>query len=404
MNKLCFVIMGFGKKTDYSIQKTYNLDATYKNIIKPAVEQEGYRCIRADEIKESSLIDKSMYALLIKADLVIADITTLNPNAIYELGIRHASRSYSTIIMKDIENSSIPFDLNHCKIFPYFHMGDDIGTDESKRCQLELRETIKSVMNSKIVDSPLYEFIPNVNQHDINDELFENMINELAEKEESVFVLSEKARIFMKQNDFVKAAEIWKRLSEIIDNDDYYVQQQALCTYKSEQPNKTMACIKAIEIIGRLNVNDTNDPETLGISGAIYKNLWFELKDQEMLRSAIKSYKRGFHNTGDHYTGGNYAFCLDLLSNEVDEDEKTYCKFEAKSVRTELVDSLLSQLELGDTKSEYWKFATLSTNLFALKRIEEAEKYEKLFYDFNLIEWERTTYESHKKMILNLNL
>ena len=68
MDKICFVIMGYGKKTDPSLGKTYDLDITYKNIIKPAVEQAGYTCIRGDEVLESGIIDKSMYALLIRAD------------------------------------------------------------------------------------------------------------------------------------------------------------------------------------------------------------------------------------------------------------------------------------------------------------------------------------------------
>src|ERR1700728_108691 len=94
--QICFVIMGFGKRTDYSTGRTLDLDQTYKNIIKPSVENSGYKCIRADEIQDSGIIDKSMYALLIKADLVIADISTYNPNAIYELGVRHAVRPFST--------------------------------------------------------------------------------------------------------------------------------------------------------------------------------------------------------------------------------------------------------------------------------------------------------------------
>lgn len=109
-SKLCFTIMGFGKKTDFSTGKTYDLDKTYTNIIKPAVEKCGYTSIRADEIQDSGLIDKSMYALLVRAELVIADITTLNPNAIYELGIRHAARPNHTVILKDREGK-IPFDL-----------------------------------------------------------------------------------------------------------------------------------------------------------------------------------------------------------------------------------------------------------------------------------------------------
>jgi len=47
----CFVIMGFGKKTDYGEKtRTLDLDATYKAIIKRAVEDCGLTCIRADEV------------------------------------------------------------------------------------------------------------------------------------------------------------------------------------------------------------------------------------------------------------------------------------------------------------------------------------------------------------------
>ncbi|MDB4609366.1 hypothetical protein OAF23_07030 [Flavobacteriaceae bacterium] len=111
MNKqkpICFVIMGFGKKSDPESGKTFDLNKTYKNIIRPAVIEAGFECIRADEIKDSGLIDKSMYALLMQAELVIADITTYNPNAIYELGIRHAVRPFSTIILKE-KDGKIPF-------------------------------------------------------------------------------------------------------------------------------------------------------------------------------------------------------------------------------------------------------------------------------------------------------
>lgn len=76
MKKRCFVIMGFGKKTDFASGRTLDLNKTYKNIIQPAVETAGYECIRADEIQDSTIIDKSMYAFLITSELVIADIST----------------------------------------------------------------------------------------------------------------------------------------------------------------------------------------------------------------------------------------------------------------------------------------------------------------------------------------
>ena len=54
---LCFIVMGFGKKKDPDTNRTIDLDATYKKIIRPAVESAGCKCIRADEIVESGIID-----------------------------------------------------------------------------------------------------------------------------------------------------------------------------------------------------------------------------------------------------------------------------------------------------------------------------------------------------------
>ena len=46
----CFVVMGFGKKTYFESGRVLDLDAAYKNMIKPAVEAAKLKCLRADEI------------------------------------------------------------------------------------------------------------------------------------------------------------------------------------------------------------------------------------------------------------------------------------------------------------------------------------------------------------------
>src|SRR5580704_15630142 len=88
MNPVCFVIMGFGKKIDLATGRELDLDKTYQNIIKPAVTDAGYECERADEILHSGVIDVPMYDRLFGAELVVADLSTANLNAIFELGIR----------------------------------------------------------------------------------------------------------------------------------------------------------------------------------------------------------------------------------------------------------------------------------------------------------------------------
>src|SRR5882672_2955652 len=159
----CFVIMGFGEKTDFqsSPQRVLNLNRTYANIIKPAVTEAGHACIRADEIIHSTVIDKPMYDNLLEADLVIADLSTSNANAIYELGIRHALRPQRTIVMAEI-NFSFPFDLNHLSILKYEHLGKDIGFNEVMRVRKILKDKIATLMDSPEVDSPVFLFIPSL--------------------------------------------------------------------------------------------------------------------------------------------------------------------------------------------------------------------------------------------------
>ena len=103
----CFVIMGFGEKTDFQSnpQRVLNLNRTY-DVVKPAVTDAGLNCVRADEIIHSTVIDKPMYDNLLAADLVIADLSTSNANAIYELGVRHALRPRRTIVMAEKRTAS----------------------------------------------------------------------------------------------------------------------------------------------------------------------------------------------------------------------------------------------------------------------------------------------------------
>src|SRR5881296_3434012 len=136
----CFVVMGFGKKTDFETGRVLDLDQSYLNLIKPAVEAADLKCIRADEIVHSGLIDVPMYEQLLKADVVVADLSTSNKNAFYELGVRHALRPYTTVIIAEDGIKTFPFDVNRVLIRQYHHLGEDIGYGEALRFSKLLTE------------------------------------------------------------------------------------------------------------------------------------------------------------------------------------------------------------------------------------------------------------------------
>lgn len=161
--KRCFVVMGFGIKTDLATGRQLDLNKSYKYLIKPVVESKGLACIRADEIQHAGPIDLYMYQQLLDADIVIADISTANVNAFYELGIRHALRRRTTIVISE-DKLVYPFDLNHIKITPYAHLGGAIDYEEVERFRKVLGDTIDAVLQIDDADSPVYthlqELIP----------------------------------------------------------------------------------------------------------------------------------------------------------------------------------------------------------------------------------------------------
>lgn len=397
--------MGFGKKTDHSTGKTLDLDQTYKNIIKPAIEDIGFECVRADEIQESGLIDKSMYALLMHADLVVADISTYNPNAIYELGVRHAVRPYSTIIIKE-EEGKIPFDLDHNRIFHYTHLGDDIGADEAVRCQNALKDLIRSVSASKKVDSPLYDFINDIEPPKLTNAEYKRIIGELSEREDRIFAISERARHLMEEGEFEDAAKLWEKAEKTAPTEQYFTQQRTLAIYKSKKPTEFSALSDALQVIEKLNPDgETNDPETLGLTGAIYKRLWQTTEDREYLSRAISYYGKGFQIRRDYYNGENYALCLNFASSvETVDEERTYFEVSARKTREKLVVLLLELI--GDideiSADDKWPCATLANCYFGLRNSKQGERFERIFLSLCEVQWEKDTYFESKKSLLDL--
>jgi tetratricopeptide (TPR) repeat protein len=404
--KVCFVIMGYGTRTDYSTGQTINLDKTFQNIIKPSIETAGYICIRGDEVQESSIIDKNMFGLLIYADLVIADITTLNPNTIYELGVRHAAKPYSTIVMKE-KACDLPFDFSHNRIFIYSHLGEDIGYSEAERCKKDLVSLINTLDKSKEIDSPLFSCL-SIAPHELPEKDYTVLIKELSERD-NLFAIVERAKTEMQNNNFAEATQLWRKVCEKAGADPYYIQQYALCTYKSKQPSEKTALTEALCIIKRLEPdNKTTDPETLGIAGSINKRLWLLTKDIEYLNKAIFYYKKGFNLNSDYYTGENYALCLELKHEQIMYvEEKVYYKFEAKKTREQIVKIIEQLKERGGEDFEKrndirWIYATLAHCHFSLGNEDLHSAYEDKFKALNQADWEWDTYNDSKQQITKL--
>src|ERR1017187_5104350 len=95
--KHCFIIMPIAK--DGSEEHSY-YKALYDEL-KFAIAPLGFSVTRADEVPKSGAITKDVIIRLAKADLVVADLTNVNPNVFYELGVRHSLRAQGTVMILD---------------------------------------------------------------------------------------------------------------------------------------------------------------------------------------------------------------------------------------------------------------------------------------------------------------
>jgi tetratricopeptide (TPR) repeat protein len=397
--KVCFVVMGFGKKTDFASGRTLDLDATYDAIIEPAVEGQGLRCIRGDKVLRSGVIDGAIYEMLFRADLVIADISTANVNAVYELGVRHALRPNSTIIMKEMDGK-LYFDLDHVQTFHYEHLGPDIGAREATRASRELGKLIAEVIAAGKPDSPVYMFLPKLRRPSMSDEDFADVINEAEAAQDRLVTHVKAGETAMKENRYGDAVTAFKAADAMKPGDPFIIQQLALAAYKAEKPSTIAALNEALRIIAALSPSTTNDPETLGITGAMHKRLWRVTNDKMQLDLAIDHYRRGFEIRRDYYNGENLAICYDWRAEvQTDPAEALYDRMSARKVREAIVKNLAevqADSSFNERSDKRWIYATLANCSYALGKREDGDRFNALFYREKPAVWEIETYEEGK--------
>ena len=153
---LCFVLMPFGRKTDAAGRVT-NFDSVYHKVIAPAVEGAGLEPIRADEEKIGGTIHKPMFERLMLCHYAVADITGANPNVFYELGIRHALRPSSTVILF-VEGTVIPFDVALVRGISYRTDGAGEPVDPEGPMQA-ITEHLRAARDNPHDDSPLFQLV-----------------------------------------------------------------------------------------------------------------------------------------------------------------------------------------------------------------------------------------------------
>ena len=151
----CFVAMPIRSE---GTPEHEHFSAIYE-VISDSVTSFGMKCERIDHDSSTGNITKGIVQKLAESDLVIADLSDLNPNVFYELGVRHALRRSGTILIIDkVKTDRLPFDINQYRVISYE------GTlPGSRKLASELRLFISTwfdAHDAPAVDSPVHEWYP----------------------------------------------------------------------------------------------------------------------------------------------------------------------------------------------------------------------------------------------------
>lgn len=326
MGKTCFVIMGFG------IKDNINLDLTYNKIIKPCIiannllpfplyEQAEYNAYRCDEISGTVSIDYKFVTCLSGSDIVIADISTMNANAIYELGARHALKPRSTILLcaKDKEREFKFFDLTYVPIIFYSHDGLQLSSKTIAETKQRLNSLLDFAINSttSIPDNPIQRALNESQTYSFS-----------MQPPNNVYQLYTKGRTELDNNDYEQAEETLKELY-IFDPSEETLLLLVLAKYKNAE--NAHSCKKLIECISfvkeHIDVDASTSEHLWGRLAAICLRIFIISGNPEYYYTSTEYYRRGANYSKKNlYCPRNYCAML-LRVHEVTDDPQIISEY-----------------------------------------------------------------------------
>lgn len=376
-NPLCFVLMPFGQKSAQS-GMSIDFDAVYEELIKPSILQAGMEPLRADEEQGGGIIHKPMYERLILCEYAVCDLTSANANVYYELGLRHAVRPCTTIMIYAEGTGQLPFDVAPLRALPY-KLGSDGKPVSPLNMQVQLARKLAEARCPQ-TDSPIYQLVegfPNVDEiKRLKTDVFRDRVNYSESMKKQLTSARKKGK------DAVTSVE--GALGPICDAEsavvvDLFLSYRAVKAWdamidlvpKMTPPLQTTVLVQEqlALALNRANRGDEAEQvlldliekrgpssETYGILGRVYKDRWEEAKKSRqavladgLLVKAIETYLKGFEaDWRDAYPGIN-AVTLMEIKNPPDTRQHDLLPVVTYAVKR----------RISGGKPDYWDYATL---------------------------------------------
>ncbi|HLH11055.1 MAG TPA: TRAFs-binding domain-containing protein [Methylovirgula sp.] len=391
---VCFVIMPFGRKPDAS-GREIDFDLVYKEIIEPGVGDAGFEPVRADEELHAGLIHKAMYERLMLSEYAVADLTIFNPNVYYELGVRHAVRPQTTVLMA-ADASRLPFDVGHLRTLPY-RLDEKGRPKEAAAARAALAKRLDDCKRHGEADSPLFKLLDGFKPAEIEHAKTDTFRQQVTYSRELKAKLA--AARALKKNEGVaaldliraelgdistveagvaidlylsyRAASAWERMIELYNAFDPVLRHSAMAREQYAMAlNRIGHRDEAEKVLSDLIEERGASSETYGLLGRVYKDRWDAAKKTEdfaapaWAEKAIEAYLRGFEaDWRDAYPGVNAVTLIALTDPENPRIAQL-----APVVRYSV------ERKIARGQADYWDYATLVELAVIAGQLNEAMK------------------------------
>ncbi len=324
-----FVIRGFGQKAGVDFERVHT------ELIAPALQEVGIDGGgTTGDILQAGNVREDMFGELVLADVVVADVSVHNANVFYELGIRHAVRNRSTVLIR-ARIDEVPFDLRTDRYLSY----DPVSAAASVP---QLVQALRETLASERTDSPVFQLLPgfasgpHATLLDLPRDLAEDIgqagddrrVGDLRLIGEEVMglrfeqaALRTVAQALADVGDDVGAQRAWERI-RAVRPDDLEANRALSNVYR--RLGQLFSSDQAIgRALGGGAVGNSDRAELFALLGSNSKRRWVAqwsvaaeptrartaLRSRE-LDDSFKSYRRGFDEDLNHWYSGLNALAL----------------------------------------------------------------------------------------------
>ena len=216
---VCFVIMPISDAPGY---ESGHFSRVYEYLLKPSIEAAGFEAVRADDEIKTDYIVTGIIKKIVESEMILCDISTKNPNVLYELGIRHAFGKPVAII-KDKETEKV-FDIQGLR---YHEYNESLRIDTVKNDVEKIKEIILKTYKAKeddfnsVVSLAMIQSASVPHKRELNKDL-QFVLNAISTLESKIVpeVKPDKQGLYVYPGVSAKIGnEIFKLGSHVFDND-----------------------------------------------------------------------------------------------------------------------------------------------------------------------------------------